>query len=70
MLCRASLKHTDIVDSGMVGPKKWYEKTMLFSSGICESMEPFQLVSAGFEMLNIGSCSEVSLTVRFTTSLL
>ncbi|KAF6227001.1 hypothetical protein HO133_008442 [Letharia lupina] len=43
----------DIADSGMFGPKKWYEKTMLLSSGICESMEPFQLVSAGFEMLNI-----------------
>lgn len=69
MLCRASLKHMDVADLGMVGPKKWYEKMILLSLEICESKEWFELVSAGLEMLIIGSWWEVSLTARFAKSL-
>ena len=69
MLCRASLKHVDSSGSGMVGPKKWYEKTMALSSGICEGMEWFELIGAGSERLIVRSRREVSFMARLATSL-
>ena len=69
MLCRASLKHVDSSGSGMVRPKKWYEKPMSLSSGVGEGMEWFELISAGSERFIVRSRRGVSFVARLATSL-